>query len=429
MSQQNHYQHIAVSTPLTVFAWVLFSLCCIAYQPLAHAQQRTIEFWHWWNSISELENAHTLNHYLQQYDLVWDNKNSLEGSSSIYLELLSKKLQHRYPDAAMLVSDMVKSYNQTYPLLHLDDVATEQGWDEVIPLAIQNNAKYQGHWVSLPLNNHSSNWLWINKELYARLQIPEPQTWDDLIAALDRAKALGIPALVTPRDDWEKGLMLESVIMSTGGLEFYRRVFVEQEVVRQDLHVLSTAFANLKQLSQYFSANTHNLTWDQGTQKMLQGEVLMQIHGSWVNSELGALAAQANQDFLCLRFPGTQGAYIFNSDHVVFFNAENNDVDTQKQLARILLEQDFQRSLSLVSGAAPARVDIATAGFDYCSKKNMHELRMANTRHAVVPSINRQEIEPVVSDFLENNNSAEKAAHRLLDILIRPSAASTLSAQ
>lgn len=402
-------------TPL-VLSLSLFSLSCVTPLSAAFAEQRSIEFWHWWNSASEVENANTLNHYLQRHGLLWNDKKALKSSSSIYLEQLSQQLQQHYPDAAMLDSSMVYSYNQSYPLMRLDEVAKEQGWDEVIPLAIQERAKHQGHWISAPLNSHSSNWLWVNKDLFSRLAIPEPQTWADLIAVLERAKALNIPALATPRDDWEKVLLLELVIMSTGGLEFYRRLFVEQHFRPEDEHTLAQSFLNLKQLTHYFSANTHNISWDQATAKVAQGEVLMQIHGSWVNSELTTLAAVANQDFLCLRFPGTQGAYIFNSDHVVFFTSEDKDLETQKQLAGIFLDKDFQRSLSIASGASPARVDVTTDGFNYCSKKSIHELRMANTRRGVMPSINNKTTERIVVDFLQQRSTAEDAAQKVLDI-------------
>ena len=44
------------------------------------------------------------------------------------------------------------------------------------------------------------------------------------------------------------------------------------------------------------------------------------------------------------------------------------------QMARVLLDKEFQRDLSMISGAAPVRVDISTKGFDSCTKKNVHDL-------------------------------------------------------
>lgn len=58
----------------------------------------------------------------------------------------------------------------------------------------------------------------------------EPETWDDLIVMLDRAKALDIPTLATMSDNWEQALLFELIVMSTGGLESYRRLFVDQQL-------------------------------------------------------------------------------------------------------------------------------------------------------------------------------------------------------
>ena len=49
------------------------------------AEDRTIQFWHWWNSASEVENIDILNRYLKKYDLQWQDKEANNSSSSLYL--------------------------------------------------------------------------------------------------------------------------------------------------------------------------------------------------------------------------------------------------------------------------------------------------------------------------------------------------------
>lgn len=380
----------------------------------ALAEERGIQFWHWWNSASEVENIEVLSRYLKKHNLQWQEQEAGNSSSSLYLAQIKARLQQQLPDAAMLDSSEAHNYAQLFPVLHLDAIAQQQHWQEVIPLAIQKDAKYQGQWVSAPLNSHSINWLWVNTDLFARLEMPQPETWSDLLAVLDRAQSLGIPALATPRDAWEKALLFELVVMSTGGLEFYRRLFVDQQLNSADQRILAESFQRLKQLTPYFSANTDNLSWDQATAQLAQGKVLMQVHGSWVNSELTVLGAEADRDYLCMRFPDTQGAYIFHSDHVQFFNSPHNNKENQLQLARILLDKEFQRELSIASGASPARVDVSTEGFNTCSKKSIHDLRMANMRRAVMPSINNNGLEEIVEDYLQQRISSNSAAEKVL---------------
>lgn len=399
----------------------LYSLCAALTLPSAFAEKNEIQFWHWWNSASEVKNIDVLNRHLNKHGLVWTNTAANHSSSSLYLAQISTQLKEQLPDAAMLDNSEVHNYDHAFSLVHLNPVAQAQDWEEVIPLAIQDQAKHQGHWVSAPLNSHSSNWLWINKELFMRLKLPIPETWQDLITVLERAQALGIPALATPRDNWEKTLLFELVVLSTGGLEFYRNVFVEQQSSPADKQILAEALLRFKQLSNYFSANTNNLSWDQATAQLAQGKVLMQVHGSWVISELTVLGAEAEHDYLCVRFPGTQAAYIFHSDHVVFFKSAQNQINNQLKLARLLLDKDFQRELSITSGAAPARVDIDIQGFNHCSQKNIQELRMANMRRAVMPSINRNNLEQIVGDYLAQRINTSTAATQVLQLARSPS--------
>lgn len=140
----------------------------------------------------------------------------------------------------------------------------------------------------------------------------------------------------------------------------------------------------------------------------------MQVHGSWVNGELSTLGAEADVDFLCMRFPGTQGAYLFHSDHVIF-DEPTSTLEHQQQLARILLDKEFQRELSIASGASPARVDIDTKGFSSCSKKSIHSLRMANMRRAVMASLNSKELFKIVAHYLANPSNAQAAAEQVVN--------------
>ena len=72
----------------------------------------------------------------------------------------------------------------------------------------------------------------------------EPKTFDDFIALLDKAKAAGVIPLALGGQPWQEATMFDSVVMSTGGSDFYKKAFVDldrvgvevghdEEVVRQ----------------------------------------------------------------------------------------------------------------------------------------------------------------------------------------------------
>lgn len=81
----------------------------------------------------------------------------------------------------------------------------------------------------------------------------------------------------------------------------------------------------------------------------------------------------------------------------------------------MLLDKEFQRNMSISSGASPARVDISTEGLNSCGKKSIYDLRMANMRHAVMISMNNNAMHSIMTDFMEHKISAERAAQLILD--------------
>jgi glucose/mannose transport system substrate-binding protein len=94
-------------------------------------------------------------------------------------------------------------------------------------------------------------------------------------------------------------------------------------------------------------------------------------------------------------------------------------VQNQKKLARILLDKEFQRELSIANGASPARVDIDTDGFNSCGKKSIHDLRMANMRRAVMASLNSKDLFKVVADYLQDKSSPQTAANQVITIFTK----------
>ena len=47
---------------------------------------------------------------------------------------------------------------------------------------------------------------------------------------------------------------------------------------------------------------------------VINGEALVQVMGDWAKGEFRAANKEAGKDFICYRFPGTDGAVIYNTD-------------------------------------------------------------------------------------------------------------------
>ena len=98
------------------------------------------------------------------------------------------------PTAVQMLGFDITDWAKQGVLGNLDEVAAKEGWDKVIPAALQKFSKYDGKWIAAPVNVHSTNWMWINKAALDKAGGKEPENWDELIALLDKFKAQGIIA-------------------------------------------------------------------------------------------------------------------------------------------------------------------------------------------------------------------------------------------
>ncbi len=99
------------------------------------------------------------------------------------------------PTAVQMMGFNIKDWSAQGVLGNLDDIAKAEGWDNVVPPALQEFSKHDGSWIAAPVNVHSTNWVWINKKALDAAGGKAPTTWDELIKVLDAMKANGITPL------------------------------------------------------------------------------------------------------------------------------------------------------------------------------------------------------------------------------------------
>ena len=89
---------------------------------------------------------------------------------------------------------------------------------------------------------------------------------------------------------------------------------------------------------------------------VIKGEAGMQMMGDWAKGEFLKAGKKPGTDFLCFRFPGTQGNVTFNSDQFVMFNvgerqAARRQVELAKAIMAPTLPVGLQRGEGLGAGA------------------------------------------------------------------------------
>lgn len=346
----------------------------------AHAQDvKEVEMLHWWTSGGEAAALNVLKEDLAKQGFAWKDVPVAGGGGDAAMTALKAMVAAgNYPTASQMLGYTVLDYAAAGVMGNLTETAVKEGWDKSVPAALQKFSVYDGKWVAAPVNVHSVNWLWINKAVMDKIGGTEPKTFDEFIALLDKAKTAGVIPLALGGQNWQEATMFDSVVLSTGGPEFYKKAFndLDEEQLKSD--TMKKSFDNLAKLVTYVDPNFSGRDWNLATAMVIKGDALVQVMGDWAKGEFNAAKKTPGTDFLCYRFPGTDGSVVYNSDMFGMFDVPEDRKAAQVALATATLSKSFQSAFNVVKGSVPARTDVPDTDFDACGKKGMADLKAAN---------------------------------------------------
>lgn len=295
----------------------------------------------------------------------------------------------------MLGFDILDWANQGEVLANLDDAAAAEGWDAVIPAAIQKFSKPNGHWIAAPVNVHSTNWVWANKAVLDELGIAQPTNWDEFVAALQKAKDAGKVALAHGGQPWQEATIFDSAVLASGGPEFYQKSMIDLDPAALNSPEMVAAFDKMAQMRGFVDDNFSGRDWNLASAMVINGEAAFQIMGDWAKGEFLRAGKVPGKDFLCFRVPGTEGVVTFNSDEFVMFKqADPAAQAAQLEMAKAVESPAFQSAFNIVKGSVPARTDVSDEGFDDCGKQGIKDLKAASEAGTLLGSMGHGHANP-----------------------------------
>lgn len=354
----------------------------------ASAQTKEVQMLHWWTSGGEAAALNVLKQDLAKEGYGWKDVPVAGGGGDAAMTALKAMVAAgNYPTASQMLGYTVLDYAAAGVMGDLTETAKKEGWDKSVPAPLQKFAVYKGKWVAAPVNVHSVNWLWINKAVMDKIGGTQPKTFDEFIALLDKAKAAGVIPLALGGQNWQEATMFDSIVLSTGGPEFYKKAMndLDESALKSD--TMKKSFDNLAKLKPYVDPNFSGRDWNLATAMVIKGDALVQVMGDWAKGEFVAAKKQPGTDYLCYRFPGTDGSVIYNSDMFGMFNVPADRKAAQVALATATLSKSFQSAFNVVKGSVPARTDVPDTDFDACGKKGIADLKAANEKGTLFGSL------------------------------------------
>ena len=353
------------------------------------ASAADVEVLHWWTSGGEAAALNVLKDDLAGQSIGWNDMPVAGGGGESAMTVLRARVTAGDPPTAvqMLGFDIL-DWAEEGALANLNDVAAAEGWDAVVPAALQAFAKHDGQWISAPVNVHSTNWVWANRAVLDDLGIAQPSTWAEFEAAMAAVKAAGKTALAHGGQAWQEATMFDGVVLSVGGVDFYRKAFIDLDPEALGSDMMVEAFDRMATLRSYVDDNFSGRDWNLASAMVINGDAAFQIMGDWAKGEFLNAGKTPGEDFLCFRVPGSAGTVSFNSDQFAMFAVESADARaSQGAMAASIMSPSFQSAFNVVKGSVPARTDVPNDDFDACGKQGMAELAAAADSDSLVGSM------------------------------------------
>ena len=399
---------------------VAVALCLSA----APAFAADVEVLHWWTSGGEAAAVSVLKEDLESKGTGWvDMAVAGGGGDAAMTTLRARVTAGDPPTAAQMLGMNVTAWADEGFLGNLNDIADAEGWDDVVPPAVQRFGKYEGNWVAAPVNMHRPHWVWASAEIFNELDLEMPTTWDEFFAAADAIEAAGYTAVAMGGQPWQEATAWEAVVLGISP-DLYQSAIIDADDAALRSEGIVESFEIMRKIRGYVDDNFAGRDWNLATSMVINGEAGMQIMGDWAKGEVINAGMTPGEEVLCGLVPGTQGSFLFNTDFFAMFDVGDDKKEAQLQMASAAMSPTFQETFNLAKGSIPARTDVPGDNFDACAQKSMADLAEATANgtlfgslahgHGQPPAIQGAYVD-VVTQHFNSDMSAEEAATALAD--------------
>ncbi len=392
-----------------------------ALAPAAHAQKA--EVIHWWTSGGEaaaIKEFATM--YTKQGGTWADTPIAGGGGAQARTVTINRTIGGDPPTAAQF--NYGKQYEEIIKeglLNNLDDVAAKGNWDKLLPEKIKKSIKIDGHYYAVPVNLHNENWVWSNKAVLAKAGVTkDPQTLDELFAALDKVKASGVTALALGGQGWQEGITFRSILLAVGGRDLYLKTFKDKDTSGPQFRKTVESFRKLKG---YVDAGSPGRDWNLATAMVIDGKAGFQFMGDWAKGEFVNANKTAGKEFGCFMAGGPKMAYAIGGDVIVF--PKSNKPDTaaaQKKLAEMMISPAGQVAFNNKKGSIPIRTDVDLSAVDICAQQGVQaikENRLLESNNELLSPDANGAFEDAVSKFWNSTQSVDDAIKAMTTALKR----------
>jgi glucose/mannose transport system substrate-binding protein len=343
----------------------------LACGPVFAADAPKAEVIHWWTSGGEAAAVKVLADSFDKSGGQWvDNAIAGGGGEAARTAGINRIVGGNPP--TMMQFNTGKQLDELIAngyLANLDAAAAAGKWDSILPKAIDEASKRDGHYYALPVNIHGANWLFYNTKVFADAGVPEPKTWSDVLAAGPKLKAKGVIPFAHGGQSWQDHILFDAVLLGEGGSGLYLSVYgkdAQKAIASPEFKHVAEVFKKLRDL---MDPGMPGRNWNDATAMVITGKAGLQVMGDWAKGEFLGAGQSPGKEYGCA-IVGAEGGYIMGGDVFVFPKQKDGSAAAaQAKLESLILSPEVQIAFNSKKGSIPVRLDVDVSSMDLCAQK------------------------------------------------------------
>ena len=353
---------------------------------MTFAQDETqLEVFSWWTSPGEAPALQALfDAYSAKYPDVEIVNAAVSGGAGVNaIAVLQTRLQGNEPPDSwqthvgreLIDQYVVPGYTQP-----ITDIYQSEGWADVIPAGLVDQATWESEQYSIPVGVHRGNGFWYNKDVMKAngIEVGDTLSFDQFFEAAEKLKAAGIPGIsLAMKDTFAGAQTFENTLLGTVGPEKYDQLF-KGEASWDDDGVRQAADTYAKMLD-YVNDDFSALSWDQATAMIIEGKAGFNSMGDWAYGEV--VAKDAVDKIGWVNHPGTDGSFVLVVDSFTLPVGAPHAENATNWL-KVLGSKEAQEAFNPLKGSIPARTDVDRSLFSAYHQWSMDSF----AKDALVPS-------------------------------------------
>jgi glucose/mannose transport system substrate-binding protein len=371
-------KHLSISAALALSASVT----------ALHADP-SVEVMHFWTSGGEAAALGAVRDAVVAQGVEWIDAPVAGGGGDAAKTALQARIAAGDPPAAMLMlGQNIIDWADEGLLGNVDALAAAQGWDAVLPAAVQEFTKIGGHYVSVPTNVHRTDTMWLSVAALNAIGAEPPTTWAEFNALAPRFLEAGIIPLAHGGQSWQEMYMFEAVVAGVGGADFYRAALVDLDDAALRGDTMLAVMTQMETLRGMVDENAPGRDWNLATAMVINGEAAAQIMGDWAKGEFTNAGKVPGTDFVCVPVPHDAGdsfVYLVNSLSL-FTQPDPEAAAAQEVLAGAIMDPAVQVAFNIAKGSIPARTDVDASTLDACAQATLASMAANDAGGTAVPT-------------------------------------------